>query len=93
MALAGGAQALNQPQGALAKGMRADIVVLDPDHPALIGRSGDAALDSWIFSGGNACVKHVFVAGRQLVQDGRHIHEEQILKGFRVALARLQFGR
>ena len=57
--------------------MRADIVVLDDAHPALIGRSGDGLLDSWIFSGGNACVKHVFVAGEQLVKDRRHRHERR----------------
>ena len=90
LAVAGGAQALKQPQGALAKGKRADIVVLDPEHPALVGRSGDAIIDSWIFSGGNTCVKHVFVGGRHLVQDGRHVREEQILKGFGEALARLK---
>jgi len=90
LAAAGGAQALNQPQGAIAIGKRADIVVLDPEHPALIGRSGDAIIDSWIFSGGQACVKHVFVGGRQLVQNGRHVCEGEILHGFRTAIARLQ---
>ena len=40
----------------------ADITVLDADHPLLVGRTGDAALDTWIFSGGNALVKDVFVA-------------------------------
>jgi formimidoylglutamate deiminase len=87
---AGGAQALKQPQGAIEKGMRADIVILDSEHPALVGRDGDAILDSWIFSGGNACVKHVFVGGQHLVQDGRHVHEEKILIEFRKALTRLQ---
>jgi cytosine/adenosine deaminase-related metal-dependent hydrolase len=27
--------------GAIEAGVRCDIVVLDPDHPALIGRCGD----------------------------------------------------
>src|SRR5205823_5907946 len=43
-ALKGGAQAVAQPIGAIAPGYRADITVLDPDHPALIGRSGDDIL-------------------------------------------------
>jgi formimidoylglutamate deiminase len=90
LAAAGGAQALNQPQGAIAKGRRADIVILDPEHPALIGRSGDSILDSWIFSGGRTCVKHVFVGGQHLVQNGRHVREEQILKEFNRSLTRLQ---
>ena len=59
------------------------------DHPALIGRSQDGALDSWIFSGGNSCVRDVFVAGHHVVQNRRHIREEAILKNFRAAVKRL----
>ncbi len=88
-ALKGGAQSMAQPVGALAPGLRADITVLDDDHPALIGRSQDSALDSWIFSGGNSCVRDVFVAGHHVVQDRRHIREEAILKNFRAAVKRL----
>lgn len=89
VALKGGAQSMAQPVGALAAGFRADITVLDDDHPALIGRSEDSALDSWIFSGGNSCVRDVFVAGNHVVQDRRHIREEAILKNFRAAVKRL----
>ncbi|MGE0240544.1 MAG: formimidoylglutamate deiminase [Parvibaculaceae bacterium] len=88
-ALKGGATSMAQPVGALAPGYRADIAVLDDEHPALIGRSGDQVLDSWIFSGGNPCVRDVFVAGRQVVEDRRHIKEETTLKNFRAAVKRL----
>src|SRR5262249_39758503 len=77
-ALKGGATSMAQPVGVLAEGFRADIAVLDDGHPALIGRSGDSALDSWIFSGGNACVSDVFVAGNHVVEDRHHIREEAI---------------
>jgi formimidoylglutamate deiminase len=88
-ALKGGAQATAQPVGAIAPGYRADIVVLDLDHPALIGREGDDILDSWIFSGGNACVKDVYVAGKEVIKDRHHEREEEILNGFRAAVKRL----
>ncbi len=88
-ALRGGAQAMAQPTGALAPGYRADIAVLDADHPALIGRRGDSVLDSWIFSGGNQCVKDVFVAGTHVVKDRRHVREDEIEAGFRAAMRRL----
>lgn len=88
-ALKGGATSMAQPVGVLAQGFRADIAVLDDEHPALIGRSGDAALDSWIFSGGNACVRDVFVAGEHVVEDRRHIKEDAILQNFRAAVKRL----
>jgi formimidoylglutamate deiminase len=87
--LKGGAQALAQPVGALAPGYRADIVVLDPDCDALTGRIGDAALDTWIFSGGNACVKDVFVAGRPVITDRHHAEEARIARNFRATLERL----
>jgi formimidoylglutamate deiminase len=88
-ALKGGSRSMTQPVGALASGFRADIAVLDNDHPALIGRSFDAVLDSWIFSGGNACIRDVFVAGNHVVEDRRHIREEAIEKNFRAAVKRL----
>jgi formimidoylglutamate deiminase len=87
--LAGGAKAMAQPVGKIATGHRADIAVLDGEHPALIGRKGDQVIDSWIFSGGNACVSDVFVAGKQVVEDRRHINEEAILKRFRTTVERL----
>jgi formimidoylglutamate deiminase len=89
LALKGGATTMAQPVGALAQGFRADVAVLDDEHPALIGRSGDSAVDSWIFSGGNACIRDVFVAGDHMVQDRRHIREEAIEKNFRAAVKRL----
>jgi formimidoylglutamate deiminase len=75
--------------GAIAPGLRCDIAVLDDAHPLLAGRAEDTALDSWIFSGGNALVKDVFVGGRQLVKDRHHIHEDEIARRFRAALRRL----
>ena len=88
-AVHGGARSMAQPVGAIAAGKRCDITVLDSDHPALIGRDGDAALDTWIFSGGNACVKDVIVGGKLVVHDRHHIHEDEIARDFRAAIRRL----
>ena len=88
-ALKGGAQALAQPAGAIAPGYRADITVLDADCDALIGRSSDAALDTWIFSGGNSCVKDVFVAGLPVISNRHHALEDQIARDFRSVIERL----
>ena len=88
----GGARAMMQPVGAIAPGKRFDVAVLDEDHPALIGRLGDDVLDSWIFSGGNACVRDVYVAGAQVVKDGRHVREDTVLADYRKAIARLNGG-
>ena len=88
-ALRGGAAGLAQPCGVLEEGARADIVVLDSEHPALIARDGDQLVDSWIFSGGAACVRDVFVGGRQVVSGGRHFNEPQIVARYRAAAAAL----
>jgi formiminoglutamate deiminase len=85
----GGSRALAQPQGAIEPGKRADIVVLDGDHPALVGRTGDAILDSWIFAAGDRCVEHVFVAGEQVIEDRQHRDEAAIAARFRKAMMRL----
>ncbi|MEQ9325837.1 MAG: formimidoylglutamate deiminase [Rhodospirillales bacterium] len=69
-ALAGGARALGQNVGRLATGCRADIVVIDRDAPTIAGRSGDAAIDSWLFAGNQNPVRDVMAGGRWVVRDG-----------------------
>lgn len=88
-ACAGGARSMAQPVGAIAPGFRCDIAVLDMDHPSLAGRSGDAILDSWIFSAGNSAVKDVIVGGRTVVSDRHHVNEDAIGRRFRAAIRRL----
>jgi formiminoglutamate deiminase len=88
LALAGGAQALDQPIGAIAPGRRADIVVLDQEHPDLAG-GPEHWLDAYIFVGGPRLVKSVLVAGDLLVSDGRHRGRDGIVARYRRALARL----
>lgn len=87
--LAGGAQALGQPVGRIAAGHRADLVVLDADHPSLLGRVGDAVLDSWVFAAAGNPVRDVMVGGEWVVRNGRHHHEEEIAEAHRAAVARL----
>lgn len=88
-ALAGGAQALGRPIGSIAPRRRADLMVLDPDHPQLFGRDGDALLDSLIFGGAANPVCHVMSGGRWVVRDGRHADEERVAAEYRAAVARL----
>jgi formimidoylglutamate deiminase len=88
-ALSGGAQACGRRIGEIARGFRADLVVLDPDHPALIGRKGETALDSWIFSGNETPVRDVIVGGRRVVESGRHIAQESVLAQYKRTVTRL----
>lgn len=88
-ALAGGAQALGEPTAGLAAGASADIVSLNPDHPALVGRSGDALLDGWIFAGDARCVERVWRRGERVVEHGRHRDAEAIGAAYAATLRRL----
>jgi len=88
-ALGGGAQASGRRIGALLAGYRADLLVLDPDHPVLAGREGDALLDSWVFSGQDNPIRHVMCGGCWAVRDAHHVREAAIGAAYRAAVRRL----
>jgi formimidoylglutamate deiminase len=88
-ALAGGAQALMQPVGAIAGGCRADIVVLDAGHPDFASRTGDDWLDTWIFSVGRTAVQTVLVGGETMVEHGRHRRRSEIAARYARAMAEI----
>ena len=88
-ALAAGAQALQRPIGALAVGSRADVVLLDEDHPDLASRHGDQWLDAWIFVAGRSAVKAVLAGGESVVEAGRHIMRATIAARYQVVIAKL----
>jgi formimidoylglutamate deiminase len=88
-AASGGAQALGQPVGGLAVGNRADMVVVDANHPILVGREGATLVDSLVFSGNSNPVRDVFVAGEQVVTEGHHDREETVTRRFRRVINQL----
>jgi formimidoylglutamate deiminase len=87
LALAGGAQAMGQPLGAIAAGCRADFVVLDGE-----GFTEDAVLDHWLFASDNAAIKSVYRGGVPMVQNGRHKDRDQIVERYREIMGRLMNG-
>jgi formimidoylglutamate deiminase len=88
-ALASGAQALGRGTVAIAAGSRADLVVLDTEHPSLVGRSGDAILDAWLFSGNSTPVRDVMVGGTWMVRDRTHRNQRPVAEAFAHAMRRL----
>ena len=88
-ALAGGAQAAGRALGAVAPGMRCDLIELDPDHPSLVGREGDRLLDAWVFSGQGNPVRTVICGGRRVVAEGRHLAGPAIREAFGRTMRRL----
>jgi formiminoglutamate deiminase len=87
-ALRGGAAALGAPAG-IAEGHGADWISLNPDSPALIGRSGDALIDAWLFAGGRTAIDGVWRRGQQVVAHGRHHARAAIEARYRTVLAGL----
>jgi formimidoylglutamate deiminase len=92
-ALRGGAQALGQPVGAIVLGHRADFLVLDETHPDLNGRTGDALLDTWIFTGSRSFIRRVIAHGNTMVEGGRHRDRERIDAKYVRLMARLMNTR
>ncbi|MCC7046296.1 MAG: formimidoylglutamate deiminase [Alphaproteobacteria bacterium] len=88
-ALLGGAQACARPIGAIGQGRRADLVVLDAEHPLLVGREGERLVDSYVFAGNAPVVRHVMVGGAWVVRDGKHRDRERIAAAYRATIRRL----
>jgi formimidoylglutamate deiminase len=91
-ALEGGAQAAGRPVGALEAGKRADLLVLDSEHPNLAGINTPHLLGTLVFSGNDNLVKDVMVGGRWVVRDHKHVAQTAIAQRFKQALADLREG-
>ncbi|HWU02856.1 MAG TPA: amidohydrolase family protein [Novosphingobium sp.] len=92
MATLGGARALlmEQETGALVPGMAADVVVIDTARATLAPSHGRRrAVGALVWGGQGADVRHVFVAGTQLIANGRSTRwdEEAIVTEAEAALA------
>ena len=85
----GGAQAAGRDAGAIEPEKLADLVALDACATNLLGKSGDAILDSYIFGGDDRLVTDVWSAGRHLVQEGRHFAHEAIEQRYRQVITAL----
>lgn len=88
-ALAGGAQALGRPIGALEVGRRADLVVLDPAAPVLSEMPLERLLDAMVFAGNRNPVRDVMVGGDWLVCEGSHRNEREVQAEYAAAVKAL----
>jgi formimidoylglutamate deiminase len=81
-----GARAGGRANGAIAPGLRADIVVLDLETPLLAGRAGDDIIDTFVFAGPGDAIRDVMVGGRWVVQDRQHVAGRAVASAYRGAL-------
>lgn len=89
MALAGGAQALGRSVGSIEVGKRADFIAIDPNVPSLLCRNNDLILDAMIFAGNMNPIRHVIAGGQHVVQNFKHIAEDNILETYVKTIKRL----
>lgn len=89
-ALEGGAQATGRRVGSLAPGKRADLLVLDGEHPNLHGKATDDVLNTLVFAGNDNLVRDVLVGGRWVVRERRHFAQDMIANRYKMALGELR---
>ncbi|WP_271948288.1 formimidoylglutamate deiminase [Ruegeria faecimaris] len=86
----GGARAAGRNIGRIAEGCRADFVELSYDRNGLMAAvSPGAVLDFHMFSGQQAEIIAVYVAGQKVIQDGQHPDHETIDAGYISTMRRL----
>ena len=88
--LQGGAQATQRKTGRLEVGYWADMLSLDTNNVHMWGRSGDTALDAWIFAGDDRLVCDVWSAGRHMVKGGEHIARGDIIAAYKRTIEALK---
>lgn len=88
-ALSGGGRALGAPTAGIAEGSAADLVSLAGHEPALICRSGDALIDSWLFGAVSGVVDCVWVGGIKQVEQGRHRLRDSVRSAYAKAMKEL----
>jgi formimidoylglutamate deiminase len=84
-----GAASLGFEGAALQAGMPADFFTVDLNDPSIAGAGHADLLSSIVFSLAHTAVKDVVVAGRLIVEDGRHNSQEDVVATFAALQKRL----
>ncbi len=86
----GGARACGQEIGQIAVGARADFVEISYNRDGIMSAvAPEAVLDFHIFSGQQAEIRDVYVAGKKVIEAGRHPREDSINSDYISAMQRL----
>jgi len=78
-----GAQSIGAPGGVLEQGRPADFFTVDLDDPSIAGASVEDLLAAIVFSASRVAIKDVWVGGKQIVAEGRHADQEEIVSRFK----------
>jgi formimidoylglutamate deiminase len=77
-----GAESLGMRAGDLVVDANADFVALDLSDPSIAGAGSETLLANVLFSAERSAVRDVFVGGRPMVIDGKHLEQESIVARF-----------
>lgn len=78
-----GATSIGFGGGTLKPGAPADFFTVDLDDASIAGSSPENLLANIVFSLSRTAIKDVVVGGTQIVRDGRHQDQEEIITAFR----------
>jgi len=84
-----GAKSINQKVGQITVEKRADLLVLDNQHPSLLCKKESQILDAAIFACNQLPVKDVYVAGKPIIKAGQHLLQDSSFENYKSVLARL----
>jgi formimidoylglutamate deiminase len=84
-----GAKSLHLESGSLAPGTPADFFTVDLSDASIAGSVSEELMTNIIFSSSPRAIQDVVVAGRQVIQHGRHARQEEIVCAFQLMQQRL----
>ena len=84
-----GARSIGLTAATLETGEPADFFTVDLNDPSLAGAAEDDLLAHIVFSLSRTAVKDVVVAGKQIVADGKHAQQEEIVERFKALQLKL----
>jgi formimidoylglutamate deiminase len=70
-------------------GARADLLVVDETAAGVLGVPASHILDALVFATDAPALREVYVAGRRVVAEGKHVDEAVIARRFAAVMAEL----
>lgn len=77
-----GAKSIGSESGTLTPKSPADFFSVDLGDPSIAGANLETLLTNIVFSSSRAAVRDVVVAGKQIVSEGRHLDQDEIVLEF-----------
>ena len=84
-----GAESIGFAGGKLEPGLAADFFTIDLNDTSLAGSSKEDLLASTVFSSSRTAVRDVVVAGKRIVENGRHADQVEIVESFKILQKKL----